>query len=694
MNFLAPWFLAGAALVVGPIIAHLIRRATRDRVSFSATRFLEPSPPQLQRRNRLQHPWLLLLRCLIVALIAFAFARPFFRGQTLTASSVAPSQDVVILIDESASMRRAGIWNEARERAERVAETLHAGDRCTVLLASAGIARLLSADQWSQLPVAERSSQLRALLAAREPSWGPFFLDTAVDTALEVFADSPKGAARLRLVVISDFASGTRVSGLAARDWPAGCEVSFERTALPITNNAGIQFLGWNETPESPAQARIRVTRDQGTPPLRLSLQLRDGLTGQVQGASQTLDLGAGETRLVLLPLPKTFAGPLEAILTGDAEPFDNRVWFVPPQPRVAWIAYVGRHDVNDPQHAQFYLSRALNSSRNVQTSIDAVDPESSGDRLTTASLIVVAERPSTGLLSALRARLEAGAFAVVLLSTPEMIETAASLAGETGWTPAVAEKGPALLGQIDFAHPLFSLFADPRFSDFSHLRFWHAQPVALPAASPTTVVARFDEGSPAVLESAVGRGRVVTWAGDWSPAASQWVLSTKFVPWLQSLLERATGGPPRPAYAEMTDPGRLTRDPAAGWRSPQDPANAFVASAPSRPGLYQLKDYDGTRWIALELPAEESRTDPLPLDTFEQLGVPTKSIILPPDRGAGAAGHNVLNAVDIEIESRQKFWRWLLIGTAALLALESVAALSLARRENNGDANPAPAGG
>lgn len=683
MNFLSPWFLAAAVLVAGPIVAHLIRRATRDRVTFSATRFLETSPPRLQRRNRLQHPWLLLLRCLVVGLLAAAFARPFFRSETSATPTTEAAQEVVIVLDESASMRRTGIWNEARDRVLHVAEALHPNDRCTVLLGSSTATRLLSADQWTQLPASDRSAQLRTLLAAREPSWGPFFLDTAIDSALEGLAEGPKDSFRQRVIVVSDFASGTRISGLAGRDWPPGCEVAFERTSSPMTNNAGVQFLGWSEVPGGPPQARLRITRDQGTLPLPLTLQLHDGLSGGALGAAQSIDLTSGETRLVLLPIPPGATGPFEAALSGDGEPFDNRAWFVPVQARTTTIAYVGRHEANDPSHAHFYISRALSSARDTQVTITPVEPEASSDRVGKTTLLVVAEPPGPALLEALRARVQEGAFAVVTLTSPEMIATAAALAGETNWSAGPAEKGPALLGQIDFAHPLFSLFADPRFSDFSHLRFWRAQPVTLPAGSPTAVVAQFDDGSPAVLESTVGRGRVITWAGEWSPAASQWVLSTKFVPWLQALLERASGGPPRPSYTEITQAGQLTRDPSARWRSAQAAADAFEPLRPQRPGLYQLKDYDSTRWIALELPPEESRTDLLPLDTFEQLGVPTKPPTQVKKSGVGAPGSNVMDAAALEIEGRQKLWRWLLIITAALLALESLMAWSLGRREN-----------
>ena len=41
--------------------------------------FLEPSPPRITKRSRLEHILLLLLRCAVIALLAFVFARPFLQ---------------------------------------------------------------------------------------------------------------------------------------------------------------------------------------------------------------------------------------------------------------------------------------------------------------------------------------------------------------------------------------------------------------------------------------------------------------------------------------------------------------------------------------------------------------------------------------------------------------------------------------
>ena len=49
MNFLAPLFLIGALAVAGPVIYHLVRRTTRERLPFGSLLFLQPSPPRLSQ---------------------------------------------------------------------------------------------------------------------------------------------------------------------------------------------------------------------------------------------------------------------------------------------------------------------------------------------------------------------------------------------------------------------------------------------------------------------------------------------------------------------------------------------------------------------------------------------------------------------------------------------------------------------
>src|SRR6187549_1444207 len=106
MSFLAPLFLLGAAAVIGPIIFHLIRRTTKDVTPFSTLMFLQPTPPRVTRRSRLENLWLLLLRCLVIALLAIAFGRPFLRNKEVSSLPAGEGKRTVLLVDTSASIRR------------------------------------------------------------------------------------------------------------------------------------------------------------------------------------------------------------------------------------------------------------------------------------------------------------------------------------------------------------------------------------------------------------------------------------------------------------------------------------------------------------------------------------------------------------------------------------------------------------
>ena len=71
-----PTLLFGALLVGAPIVLHLIMRKQPRHLMFPALRFLRQRKEANQRRMRLRHLLLLLLRCAVIAAIAAALARP------------------------------------------------------------------------------------------------------------------------------------------------------------------------------------------------------------------------------------------------------------------------------------------------------------------------------------------------------------------------------------------------------------------------------------------------------------------------------------------------------------------------------------------------------------------------------------------------------------------------------------------
>jgi hypothetical protein len=132
MSFLAPLFLLGGLAIALPILFHLIRQTTRDRTVFSSLLFLSPTPPRLTRRSRLENILLLILRCSVLALLAFGFARPFFTKPTAASPSATGPQRLLVLIDTSASMRRAGLWDQARDRARAAVRKATPADQVAI----------------------------------------------------------------------------------------------------------------------------------------------------------------------------------------------------------------------------------------------------------------------------------------------------------------------------------------------------------------------------------------------------------------------------------------------------------------------------------------------------------------------------------------------------------------------------------
>ena len=148
MSFLTPLFMLGALAVAGPLIFHLIRRTTRERTVFSSLMFLRPTPPRLTHRSRLEHLLLLLLRCLALALLALGFARPFLRRTAPTDATPGQARRIAVLVDESASMRRAGLWPEARARVEAVLRKTTPADQVAVYTFGRQVSPLVSFEEW------------------------------------------------------------------------------------------------------------------------------------------------------------------------------------------------------------------------------------------------------------------------------------------------------------------------------------------------------------------------------------------------------------------------------------------------------------------------------------------------------------------------------------------------------------------
>ena len=255
----------GTLAVAAPILFHLIRRTTRERKAFSSVMFLLPSPPSLTHRNRLEHLLLLFLRCLALGLLALGFARPFWRKAAPGDAADAQTRRVVVLVDVSASMRRSGLWDQARAQVDSVLGTLGPGDEASVLLFSRRVTPLVSFEEWKACPPAERRPLASRRLAASAPGWADDRLGDALITAAETLAETDaqkKSPGPRQIYLVSDLISGSRLESLQAYDWPKNLELHLEPLRARNPTNAGVQLIA--EAPDADRLAtpsvRVRVS--------------------------------------------------------------------------------------------------------------------------------------------------------------------------------------------------------------------------------------------------------------------------------------------------------------------------------------------------------------------------------------------------------------------------------------------------
>jgi anti-sigma-K factor RskA len=84
-------------------------------------------------------------------------------------------------------------------------------------------------------------------------------------------------------------------------------------------------------------------------------------------------------------------------------------------------------------------------------------------------------------------------------------------------------------------------------------------------------------------------------------------------------------------------------------------------------PGIYTLNAGEKKARFAVNIDPMESRTAPLATDEFERLGVPVAQL-----EDSKVETRRQAQLQNSELENRQKLWRWILLGTIAVLLMET----------------------
>ena len=691
MSALAWLFGLGMLVAVFPFLFHLIRRSPRERVSFSSLMFLQPSPPRLTRRSRLDNLLLLALRVLAIGLIAAAFMRPFFRSNIETAFAQANGEKVAILLDTSASMKRGDLWQQALDEAREVVNGLNANDRVAVYTFDSQLTNVRPFGE----TIGSGNFAQQFNLADVTPTWRPSDLGSAmvgVADELDQSHEESDTDANLQMVVISDMQVGSSISALQNFQWPVDVKVNFRRVQPASAGNASLRLLPPDELePDSNQQlVMVRNSQDAQADLFEVAWANSRGENADLDSASAPRPVSfvvpPGTTKILPVPRPATPGDHDQLTLSGDETEFDNQFFAASPLAPSYQLAWLGEDNENDPNGSLYYFQRALQSNVPVGLTIKQFPPSQpfdlGGDNNVNSvpQWIVINRAVDDVEQNAINKLIGLGTTLLIVLDHIEMETSTAQWTGVKSLSkPEQAGDSYSMLEQLDFEHALLRPFAGSRLNDFTQIKIWQHLNANLADGTEgdsNKVIARFDDQTPAIWHHSFAEGNtnIFVMAFGWRPDHSQLALSTKFPVLLDRVLELASREPEIDGRQIVGQGVDLPDGYDLVWidgKAIEIADSQSLAKTIDQPGVYRFTNRTDSQApeirVAFNVAESESNTAEMPLEQITAFDVQTGQH---EDAATIAQRQRVLH--DIELESKQKLWKWLILAGIAILFAET----------------------
>jgi hypothetical protein len=349
------------------------------------------------------------------------------------------------------------------------------------------------------------------------------------------------------------------------------------------------------------------------------------------------------------------------------------------------------------------FLSRAFAigdrpSFRVAQKSIDALTPRDLDGR----ALVVLDEVAPPGGEAGrrLRAVLDGGAGIVVVpgMERPDEWppEWRAIMPASLGAPVDRSGDAGGTLSSVDYAHPIFEIFNAPRSGDFSTARFYRYR--ALTAQPNASVIARFDDGAPAIIERSVGEGKLIVWASTIDAYWTNFPLQPVFLPFVHQLGKHAGRyADPRPWFVagdvlDLSRHGELTT-PFTGGRAADSAASLIVESpsgareraTPSGAGhLVSLREQGFYELRGPNTPVGSGRPIAVNVDPTESdlshLDPQDIVVAVTAVPGQAVPGGDVNSSTPQDQERRQRIWWYLLLVALLIMGAETMLSNRLSR--------------
>lgn len=701
MGLLTPLYALAALAIVGPILFHLIRRQPQGQQQFSSLMFLQPSPPTLTRRSRIDHWLLLLMRALALGLIAIAFARPYWRESSLLQTNL-EGRNIVVLLDTSASMQRDEVWQSAKSKLDDLLNSLSPEDRISLYTINDRVTPVIALEPATS-QAATTQDAVRQASQELEPTWRRTQLGSGLAniadslSALRISGEIPAGKSS-EVVLITDLHQESALESLQGFPWPELVTLDVRQVLPSVPGNArGSLMTGDVAKDDEVVKIRIENNSDSDNATLELAWSDEKGPVDAT--AISRVQVPAGQVRVV--PMPEQPQQADRVVLLGDAWAGDNDVYVAQVQADTQRILFVANAQMEKEEDAGYFLSVAPLSTPLVERRVSPVVPSEFSEQLLTEDVGSIVLEPDSQLLeqtATLREFASDGGTVLLTLSRESDPSVSQPLVRRLLDVDSVVvqeasiKNEHALIGWVDYRSPTFAPFADPRFNDFSKIRFWSHRRVEFPTedseddedvSTSTKVVAKYDDGDALLIHKRHGEGHIWILTAGWQPRASGLALSSKFLPILSGMLDPfGYSRKLQPVYEvgesiETSDSIASISDVDGNPLSEEQVTIEASSYTVWQPGLYTVESDDLTQQIAVQVPASESRLTPLDPDIFEQYGIELGKVVSDAQRQETARQMQVE-----ELEGKQRLWQWLIAGCILLLAAESFLAGRIARAQ------------
>jgi len=581
--------LFGAGAIAVPIIIHLLSRRRFQRVVWAAMRFVKVSTEKNQRRMLVEDMILLAIRCLMLALLALAVARPAMRSTTHNVFGQSKVTAVIVL-DNSASMGVSdGVqtrFDKARKVAEQAVDALPSGSAAAVILAS-DVAKEVIKEPTHDLNLARKAVR-EAPLSDRATDLFP-----SIEKALETLKG--RSAIRKEIYVITDGQlAGWRQLGDIQKTLKTAKEQTGEQQVsahLVLVSDSEERNLGVSGLVLSSGLAPLNR-------PLRFEAQVANYGKQEAKDIKVSLlvdSASADEVTIPSIPPGGTRSVPLNtrlktegwhnitARIGGDRFPGDDTRTLAVRAIREIRVLMVDGEPGTEPRESEtFFLGHALvpvstEEAEQYYVKTSTIAPaEMAGTRFDDFDSVVLANVPDFsadtatalenfvkrggGLLIFPGAKVNPTSYNQQLASVRKLLP---ATFGEARGDAAQDEKFLTFQTK-GYDHPIVALWNDGNAGTLASARFFRTFELNLLAApaSETTdksgkqaaskgtsstntlaslaapkAILRFSDGSIAVAERALGLGRVVMFASTADTAWNDLAVRPAFVPLLHRTL-------------------------------------------------------------------------------------------------------------------------------------------------------------